>query len=75
MTKQEHELMITMFTRLYEAVGIIEETLKSRGIWTGDDPSAFAHAVHSDDQKIRNYVRRARSDYRAIVSQLGVESD
>jgi hypothetical protein len=72
MTKQEHELLISMFARLYQAIGAIEETLTSRGIWTGDDAVAFAHAVHVDDQKVLNYVRRARRDYLLFANQIGV---
>jgi len=72
MTPKEHELMLLMFTRLYESIGIIEETLKSRGIWTGDDPKAFSHAVHADDRKLLRYAERARNDYVAFANQLGV---
>ncbi len=75
MTKQEHKLMLLMFTRLYESIGIPEETLKSRGIWTGDDPTAFSHAVHADDRKILHYATRAREDYVTFASQLGVVPD
>ncbi len=72
MTAKEHELMVTMFARLYESLGIIEETLKSRGLWTGDDPKAFSHAVHADDRKLLHYAERARTDYLTFANQLGV---
>jgi hypothetical protein len=72
MTRKEHELMLLMFARLYESIGIIEETLKSRGIWAGDDPKAFSHAVHADDRKLLHYAKRARTDYLAFANQLGV---
>ena len=72
MTRQEHELMLLMFTRLYESIGIIEETLKSRGVWSADDPTAFSHAVHSDERKLFAYAQRARNDYVNFASQLGV---
>ena len=73
MTRKEHELIVLMFARLYESIGIIEETLKSRGIWTGDDPTAFSHAVHADDRKLLHYAERARTDYVDFANQLGVE--
>lgn len=72
MTRKEHELIMTMFARLYESIGTIEETLKSRGIWSDDDPKAFSHAVHTDDRKLLHYAERARSDYVAFANQLGV---
>jgi hypothetical protein len=74
MTAKEHELMLLMFARLYESIGILEETLKSRGLWTGDDPKAFSHAVHADDKKLLLYTSRARQDYVNIANQLGVVS-
>lgn len=66
--------MMLMFARLYEAVGLVEETLKSRGLWSGDDPTAFAHAVHADETKLRQYVERARRDYLAFAAQLEVDT-
>lgn len=72
MTAKEHELMLLMFARVYESIGIIEETLKSNGIWTADDPKAFSHAVHADDRKLLQYAERARNDYVAFANQLGV---
>lgn len=74
MTTKEHELMILMFARLHEAVGAISETLKSRGIWTGDDQKAFSHAVHADDEKMLQYVSQATHDYLRHASRLGVET-
>jgi hypothetical protein len=72
MTKQEHELMILMFARMNEHIGIIEETLKSRGLWTGDDARAFSHAVHSDDEKISKFVTDARNTYVNWAKDLGI---
>ena len=75
MVAKEHDLMLLMFTRLYEAIGLIEETLKSRGIWTGDDPTAFAHAIHSDNRRLLAYATRARNDYVTLAKELGVVYD
>jgi hypothetical protein len=72
MTNQEHELMIMMFARANEAIGILTETLKSRGLWTEDDEKAFAHMVHADDQKLLLYTAQARNDYLRCATSLGV---
>jgi hypothetical protein len=74
MTSEEHKLMILMFARLHEALGMISETLKSRGIWTDDDEAAFSHAVHTDDEKMLHYVSQATNDYLRHASRLGVET-
>jgi hypothetical protein len=72
MTKQEHELMVLMFARLNESIGVIVETLRSNGIWTGDDSKAFSHAVHADEQKVLFYVSQARRDYFEFAKLSGV---
>lgn len=74
MTKEEHELMVMMFTRIYESIGTIEETLKSNGLWSGDDPAAFSHVVHSDAQKLISYYEHARDDYETLAAELKVSS-
>ena len=72
MTKQEHEMMVMMFARVNESIGIIVEALKSREIWTRDDVTAFSHATHADDRKIQHYVEQARTDYLQCAALSGV---
>jgi hypothetical protein len=69
MTKKEHEMMILMFARINQRIGMIVETLKSRNVWTGDDEKAFAHLVYADDSKILSYASQARSDYLACARE------
>lgn len=73
MTAKEHKLMIAMFTRINERVGIIANTLTSRGIWSGDDAQAFAHAVHFD-QKLKTFALQALDDYHIFAAQIGVDT-
>jgi hypothetical protein len=72
MTQQEHELMVTMFARVYEAIGMLTEALKSRGVLPDDDERAFAHLVHSDPQKVVRYLLQAQSDYSRLAKSSGV---
>jgi hypothetical protein len=72
MTKQEHELMLMMFVRMNESIGIIIEALKSRDILTGDDAKAFSHAIHSDDKKILFYATQTRADYLRCAALSGL---
>ncbi len=75
MTTQEHKLMISMFTKIYESFGVIASTLTSRGIWTDDDAKAFASAVRFDRAKMENFADRASAEYLQFAIQLGVEVD
>ena len=72
MTPQEHELMIMMFARMHEAIEILKETLKSRGLWTDDDEKAFSHAVHADARKLLQNIGQAYIDYARIAKLAGV---
>lgn len=73
MTKQEHELMILMFARLNERIGVVIDALKSREVVTADDVPAFSHAARMDDQKMHLYVELARRDYIEFAALCGVE--
>ena len=72
MTKEEHELMVLMFARVYESVKVISDVLKSNGVLTGDDPKAFSHAVHADDRKLIQCLAQAQRDYLNLAKQTGV---
>jgi hypothetical protein len=72
MTRQEHELMILMFSRVNEALGAIKETLKSRELWTADDEKAFSNLVHDDDKKLSSYFFQATKDYLRLAKASGV---
>lgn len=64
MTKEEHTLMIAMFARVNEAIGVITDALKSREILSDDDPKAFSHAVHMDERKVLACAVQARKSTR-----------
>lgn len=72
MTPQEHELMLTMFARMQEAVGILTEVLKRDGLLTGDDEKAFSHAVHHDPNRTVQFALQAWHDYQSCAAQVGV---
>ena len=73
MTAKEHKLMIVMFARMNERIGIIANTLTSRGLWSGDDEQAFAHAVHFDREKMTTLGAQAFDDYHIFAAKLGVD--
>jgi len=72
MTAKEHELIMMMFARMNESIGVITDTLTSRGLWTGDDARAFAHVAHADDRRMDFYISKALKDYTGLAETLGV---
>jgi hypothetical protein len=72
MTDKEHELMVLMFARMFEAIATVTDTLKSRGLWTADDEKAFRYAVHADDAKLLGFVAQATVDYIGLARRAGV---
>jgi hypothetical protein len=72
MTPQEHELMLLMFAKQHEAIGILIDVLKSRNILTSDDDKAFAHVVHFDQKRLLQFTVQAWADYQKFAAQLGI---
>lgn len=72
MTHEEHEMMLMLFARLYEAIEVLKETLRSRGLWTEDDEKAFSHAVHQDARKLLSSLTQAYVDYVRVAKIAGV---
>ena len=73
MTTQEHETMILMFARMYQAIGALANVLKSREIMTADDLKAFLYDAWADDKQTLTFVNQAQSDYRKAAQLSGVE--
>lgn len=77
MTRNEHLLVLMLLLKQNQAIKILIDTLKSRGIWTDDDAQAFEYSQMQDapsnaalfDELKRNYVTLARS----LGIQTGLE--
>lgn len=74
MTPQEHQLMVMMFARMNEAIGIVFDTFKSNGIWKEGDQQAFAAEVRLDREKSFGYFAQALADYTHCAASHGVET-
>jgi hypothetical protein len=74
MTPEEHKLMLTLFTKYFQQIKVIIEILKSRGLLEGDDPMAFATAVHSDSESNERVFQQAAALYLQAAKRLGVET-
>jgi hypothetical protein len=73
MTKQEHLLLIVLLTKQAQVIQMLVSLLKSRGIATEDDMSAFQFATVSDQQLNVALFRQTSRDYVALAKGLGLE--
>ena len=68
MTKQEHELMMTLFATQFHYLTMIAEVLASRGVMEPDDVVPFLQLV-STQKPAQAFVK----NYYELAAQLGVE--
>lgn len=73
MTKAEHETMVMVLARAYQAIGALTNVLKREGIIKGDDLNAFHFDAWADDKQVLRYVAQARLDYLQAAKLSGVE--
>jgi hypothetical protein len=74
MTKQEHLLIITLFTKQMQFIKILVNLLKSNGIATQDDVNAFGFATALDMQSNLALFRDASTSYVQLAKGLGIET-
>lgn len=74
MTKEEHLLMISLFTKQVQFVKVILEILKSRGIVEHDDPAAFESAVRLDPESNAALIEQAKVAYVRLARGLGIQT-
>ncbi len=74
MTKEEHLLMISLFTKQAQFIKIILEILKSRGIVEHDDPAAFESAVRLDLDSNAALFQQTKAGYVRVAKGLGIEA-
>jgi hypothetical protein len=63
MTKEEHQLMVVMFSRMRLMNQVLLEVLMSRDILTREDADAFSHAVQFDQAKMQLVFDMTWEDY------------
>jgi hypothetical protein len=63
MTRNEHALMVAMFTKQARQIKVLYEVLKSRDILQGDDLEAFTAIVESDPLANRELSIETVKDY------------
>lgn len=74
MTKEEHLLMIGVFTKQAQFIKIILEILKSRGIVEHDDMEAFESVVRLDLDSNDALFQDAQAAYVRLAKWCGIET-
>ncbi len=74
MTKEEHLLMISLFTKQGQFIKTLVAIMKSRGILQADDASAFAFATALDMESNVALYAEMRSAYVTLAKGLGIET-
>ena len=73
MNDAEHQMMILMLARIYQAVGALAEALQSREVITADDLKAFHFAALADPDQLAKSTAQAYKDYLKLAKLAGVE--
>ncbi len=74
MTRQEHTLLLTLFTKQLQQIKIIVNILKSRGVLQADDAQAFESATVLDHESNAAIFSEARAAYLKLAKGLGIET-
>lgn len=74
MTRQEHIMMISLFTKQTQLVKMLINLLKSRGIATDDDVTAFEFAALVDQQSNAAIFRDVSNAYLTLAKGMGIDT-
>jgi hypothetical protein len=72
MTRDEHALLVCMFTRMHAVVGAIAETLKRENLWSVDDQKAYEYAIRTDAQQMGKFFFQTMGDYLQCANKMEV---
>jgi hypothetical protein len=74
MTTGEHMLMLQLFFKQRQAIRILLDILKSRGVLTADDEQAFAYAQTANAPSNAAVFDEAKHFYLTLAHALAVET-
>ena len=75
MTKDEHKLMVFMFTRQAMLIQSLIEVFKSRGVLAEDDIEAFEALIREQEISDRETFHSVVNQYSAFARELGIQGD
>lgn len=74
MTTDEHMMMFMLFFKQRQSIRVLLDMLKSRGVLSGDDESAFAFA-HVQDQALNAAIfDEALEAYQTLAEATGIQT-
>lgn len=74
MTRDEHVLMLSLFTKQTQFIKMLLDMLKSRGIVDQSDLPAFEFSVRLDAASNVALFEQAKEKYLALAKGLGIET-
>jgi hypothetical protein len=74
MTPEEHMLMLTLYFKQQQAIRILLDMLKSRGVLTADDEAAFAFAQIQNEGSNAAIFDEAKDAYLTMAHAVEVET-
>jgi hypothetical protein len=72
MTPEEHMLMLSLYFKQQQAIRILLDMLKSRGVLTADDEAAFAFAQTQNTGSNASIFDEAKNSYLTMAHAVGV---
>lgn len=75
MTKQEHLLMMTMFTRQSQMLEILHTVMKREDLLKGDDLQAFISVIANDDPLNTEIAQSVSSEYKTLAKHFNIVLD
>ncbi len=74
MTPEEHMLVLLMLLKRNQAIKILIDMLKSRGVLTGDDDQAFQFSQMQDAASNAALFDEVKAQYLFLARTLGIQT-
>lgn len=74
MTKEEHMLVLSLFTKQSQMIKVLLDIMKSRGIIAGDDARLYEFSQNLDMTSNVAIFEEAKAKYLALAKGLGIQT-
>jgi hypothetical protein len=74
MTREEHQLIVTMLARQQLLIKLLIDLLRSREVILHDDLQAFEFALRQDAASNEDVVREVKAAYLAMAESVGLDT-
>ncbi len=74
MTREEHLLVLAVFTKQQQIITVLADMLRSRDLASADDLRAFEFAAIQDEPSKDALMRQVKVFYLDVAKALGIET-